>query len=79
MAKALQIKQTRGLARCKPAQKKTMKALGLRGIGKSVLRADLRAIRGMLNTVHHLVEVEQVEAGKKIAAPKQSRRGIKVG
>ena len=79
MAKALQIKQIRGLARCKPAQKKTMKALGLRGIGKIVLRADLRAVRGMLNVVHHLVEVEQVEAAKKTAVPKQDRRGIKVG
>ena len=38
-------------------QKLTLKALGLRGIGKEVIHEDNPNILGMINKVKHLVEV----------------------
>jgi len=43
-------------------QKATVRALGLRKLRASVLREDTPAIRGMINKISHLVEVEEVEA-----------------
>lgn len=40
-------------------QVKTVKALGLRKIGDSRELKDSPAIRGMVNTVRHLLEVQQ--------------------
>lgn len=42
-------------------QKDTVKALGLRKLNSSVLQPDNPQIRGMVNSVCHLVEVEPVE------------------
>ncbi len=42
-------------------QKDTIKSLGLRRMGRSVLIGDAPQIRGMINKVSHLVEVEEVE------------------
>jgi large subunit ribosomal protein L30 len=39
-------------------QKKTLKALGLNRLNKSVLHDDNFSIRGMLDKVRHLVRVE---------------------
>lgn len=44
----------------KQNQIRTVEALGLRKIRQSVLKDDNPAIRGMINTVSHLVEVEEV-------------------
>ncbi len=41
----------------KPNQSKTLKALGLTKINQVVTRPDNDAIRGMIATVSHLVEV----------------------
>ena len=38
-------------------QKLTLKALGLRGIGKEVVHQDNPNILGMINKVKHLVQV----------------------
>jgi large subunit ribosomal protein L30 len=40
-------------------QKATIKALGLGRLGQSVVQPDNPAIRGMVYTVRHLVEVEE--------------------
>jgi large subunit ribosomal protein L30 len=40
-------------------QKRTIEALGLKRLGHSVEQADNRAVRGMINTVRHLVEVTE--------------------
>ena len=40
------------------AQKKTLKALGLKRLNQSVTHGDSRVIRGMINKVQHLVKVE---------------------
>jgi large subunit ribosomal protein L30 len=40
-------------------QRDTLRSLGLRGIGKSVERADSEPLRGMVHAVRHLVTVEE--------------------
>jgi large subunit ribosomal protein L30 len=44
---------------CPPDQKGTLRALGLKKIGASVVKKDAPEIRGMVFKVRHLVEVEQ--------------------
>jgi large subunit ribosomal protein L30 len=41
-------------------QKDTIRTLGLRRLGDSVLQADNPAVRGMVHAVRHLVAVEAV-------------------
>ncbi len=41
------------------SQKATIKALGFRRLGQSVERPDNPSIRGMIQKVRHLVEVEE--------------------
>ncbi len=41
----------------KPNQTKTLKALGLTKVNQEVKRPDNEAVRGMIETVSHLVEV----------------------
>jgi large subunit ribosomal protein L30 len=41
-------------------QRRTIRALGLKRLGQTVEHSDSRAIRGMINTVRHLVEVQEV-------------------
>lgn len=40
-------------------QKDTLKSLGFKRMNQSVIHEDNRAIRGMINTVRHLVKVEE--------------------
>ena len=44
----------------KPKQRGTLRALGLGKIGKTHILPDKPEIRGMINTVPHLIEVEEV-------------------
>ena len=46
----------------KQNQQLTVKSLGLRRLHQSVVVEDSRTVRGMINTVRHLVEVEEEEA-----------------
>jgi large subunit ribosomal protein L30 len=41
-------------------QKVTVRTLGLRKLQNSVIHEDTPQIRGMINTVQHLVKVEEV-------------------
>ena len=43
-----------------PKQKATIEALGLRKMHKTVEMPDNGAVRGMIQTVRHLVKVEEV-------------------
>ncbi len=43
----------------KPNQRKTVEALGLRRIRHSVVHELTDSIQGMINTVSHLVQVEE--------------------
>ena len=60
MAKELRIKQVRSATGTKPAQRATLKALGLRRINHQVVQKDTPAIRGMIVVVKHMVSVEEV-------------------
>lgn len=61
MAK-LKITQLRSVIGALPKQKGTMEALGLRRRHQSVVHEDSPQVRGMINRVSHLVEVEEVES-----------------
>lgn len=41
-------------------QRDTVKALGLTKINSSVVKPSNEAIKGMINTVSHLVDVEEI-------------------
>jgi len=43
-------------------QRKTAFALGLRKLHQTVVRQDTDTIRGMVNRIRHMVEVEVIEA-----------------
>jgi len=52
------IKQVRSANGTNPKQRATLRSLRLGRIGRSVQRTDTPELRGMLNVVDHLVEVE---------------------
>lgn len=56
----LRITLVRSVIGAKPAQRGTIRALGLRRLHQSVLQPDRPEIRGMLARVPHLVTVEEV-------------------
>lgn len=55
----LRITQRRSAIGSPPDQRRTIKALGLRRIGHTVVRKDTPDTRGMVFKVRHLVEVEE--------------------
>ena len=59
---SLKVTQTRSTISCKPKQRGTMRALGLRGIGQTNTLPDRPEIRGMIAKVPHLITVEEVES-----------------
>ncbi len=60
MAK-LKITQTRSSNRNPLPQRRTLEALGLRRIRHTVTHDDTPQVRGMIEKVHHLVDVEEIE------------------
>jgi large subunit ribosomal protein L30 len=61
---ALKVTQVRSEIGCKPKQRGTLRALGLRRRGQSNTLPDRPEIRGMIRKVPHLVTVEEVEEVK---------------
>lgn len=59
MDKEIKITQVRSIIGRLPAHRRTVKALGLRRIGHTVVQKDSPAIRGMINTVNYLLKVEE--------------------
>ena len=59
MEKTLRVKLVKSAYGRKPNQGKTLKALGLSKINQVVEKPDNEAVRGMIATVSHLVEVLQ--------------------
>lgn len=51
------VKSTIG---AKPKHKKTVEALGLRKLNKTVEMPDNESVRGMIQQVRHLVKVEEI-------------------
>lgn len=60
MATKLEITLTRSLIGTKPAQRKTVEALGLRKMHQTVEHQDNAAIRGAVGKVAHLVTVKEI-------------------
>lgn len=58
--KTLCVKQVRSSISCPADQGKTLRALGLGKIGRTVEQVDNDAVRGMIFKVKHLVEVEEI-------------------
>ncbi len=56
----LRVTQVRSAIGCKPKQRGTLRALGLRRIGMSNTLPDRPEIRGMIARVPHLINVEEV-------------------
>ncbi|MDE6176858.1 MAG: 50S ribosomal protein L30 [Paramuribaculum sp.] len=53
----IKIKQIKSRINAPEVQKRTLDALGLKKMNHFVVKEDNAAIRGMINTVRHLVEV----------------------
>ena len=56
----LKITQVRSTIGARWNQKESLRSLGLRKIRQSVVREDNVQTRGLIKTVHHLIEVEEV-------------------
>jgi large subunit ribosomal protein L30 len=57
----LKVTQVRSGIGGKQNQRETLRTLGLKRIGDVVVKEDRPEIRGMVNTIPHLVAVEEVE------------------
>ncbi|MBM7829619.1 large subunit ribosomal protein L30 [Agromyces cerinus] len=61
MAKQLKVTQIKSKVSEKQYQRDTLRSLGLKRIGDSVIREDNSQNRGYVNTVAHLVKVEEID------------------
>jgi len=60
MSSRLKVTLKKGLVGRAEDQRGTVRALGLKRIGHTVIKEDRPEIRGMIFKVKHLVEVEEV-------------------
>jgi len=60
MADMLKITLRRSLIGEKPKTRATIESLGLRKINSTVERPDSPSVRGMIHSVKHLLEVEEI-------------------
>jgi large subunit ribosomal protein L30 len=68
----LRVTQVRSGIATKPKHRATLRALGLRGVGRTRVIADSPTLRGMLSVVSHLVEVEPASAEERVERPRRS-------
>ena len=61
MAARLKVTQIKSKVREKQNQRDTLRSLGLKRIGDVVVKEDRPEIRGMCQTVRHLIVVEEVD------------------
>ncbi len=57
----IKVTQVRSSIGTKPKQRGTLRALGLGRIGKSHVLEDTPDLRGQLQKVPHLIEIEEVQ------------------
>jgi large subunit ribosomal protein L30 len=57
----LKVQQQRSIIGCKKNHRDTLRSLGLKRIGDVVVKEDRPEIRGMLQTVRHMIVVEEVD------------------
>jgi large subunit ribosomal protein L30 len=56
----IKVTQVKSSIKRMQSQKRTLEALGLRGIGKQVIHENTPNIIGMINKVKHLVKTTEV-------------------
>lgn len=61
MSKKLKITQVRSTIGYRSRTRRTIEALGLGKINRTVVQQDNKAIRGMVAQVSHLIKVEEVD------------------
>ncbi|RKX72551.1 50S ribosomal protein L30 [candidate division TA06 bacterium] len=59
--KRLRIEQIKSAIDRSYKQKRTLKALGIRKMHQTVVHDDTPAIRGMINKIQHLLNVEEID------------------
>jgi len=57
----LRVTQIRSGIGGKQNQRDTLRSLGLKHIGDKVVKEDRPEFRGMINTVRHLVAIEEID------------------
>ena len=62
MAARLKVTQIKSKISEKQNQRDTLRSLGLRKIGQTVVREDTPVNRGYVRAVAHLVQVEEIDA-----------------
>ena len=60
MAEKLKITLVKSTIGAVPKNRKTVEALGLKKVNKTVEMPDNKAVRGMIQNVRHLVKVEEI-------------------
>jgi large subunit ribosomal protein L30 len=68
----LKVTQVKSAIGTKPKTRGTLRALGLRGIGKTNTLPDRPEIRGMLARVPHLVRVEELGSSTTDSTPSET-------
>lgn len=63
MAGSLRVTMTKSTIGHTARTRGTVRALGLRRIGQTVVLSDSEPVRGMIRTVRFLVEVEEIPSG----------------
>jgi large subunit ribosomal protein L30 len=61
MAARLKVTQMKSSNGGKQNQRDSLRTLGLKRIGDIVVREDTLSVRGLVNTVAHLVKVEEID------------------
>lgn len=57
----LKVTQVRSQIGSQRAQRETLRSLGLKRLGDTVVQEDRPEIRGMVRAIRHLVRVEEVD------------------
>ena len=55
--RSVKIRQMKSKAKCSLRQKESLKGLGLRRIGHTVVREDTPCVRGLIAKVSHLIQI----------------------
>jgi large subunit ribosomal protein L30 len=61
MAKRLKVTQVKSSNGGKQNQRDSLRTLGLKRIGDIVVKEDNKSVRGLVDTVAHLVKVEEID------------------
>jgi large subunit ribosomal protein L30 len=69
----LLVTQVRSSIGTKPKHRQTLRALGLRGVGRARVLPDRPEVRGMISRVPHLVEVAEASS-EQVSAQHEAQR-----